>query len=149
MDFGWQRGVTALTVAVAHETWLGGRSTFEVPWPPGPDGSKVLTKAIQTMSRIPKFTMTEQVSSGPGANSPASTFRVPNPFFISEEVYARGGATDVRVLPTPDNDLTRLVLFLPGSFMWYELWVDSAHRLCRELIVNPGHRIERTFSYER
>lgn len=147
MDFGWKRGVTALTVAVAHETWLGGQSTFEVPWPPGPDGSKVLTKVIETMGGILEFTMTEQVSSGPGATSPTNTFRVPNPFFISEEVYARGGATDVRMLPTPDNASTRLVLFLPGSFMWYELWIDSAHRLRRERIINPGHRIERTFSY--
>jgi hypothetical protein len=45
-------------------------------------------------------------------------------------------------------ELDQLVLYLPGSFMWYRLWVDSQNRLTRELIVNPGLRIERTFSYE-
>lgn len=148
MDFGWPEGSIDVTVAVSHGTWQGGIANFSVPWPPGPDQTNLLDKVIQTMKDIPRFTLTEQVSSGPGATAPPRTFEVPNPFFISEEVYARGGATDMRRLPSSDPELTELILYLPGSAMWYKLWFDANYRLRRELIINPGHRIERSFDYE-
>jgi copper transport protein len=148
MDLAWQEGATALAVALSHESWTGGEAEFEVPWPPGQEASARLEEVIDVMGSIPSFTMTEEVSSGPRATSSAGSFQMPNPFFIKEEVYANGGAVDVRALPGSEPEITQLVLYLPGSFMWYRLWVDSQNRLTRELIVNPGHRIERTFSYD-
>jgi copper transport protein len=148
MDLAWPEGVTAVSVSVSHAQWLGGEVDFEVPWPPLRDASERLQRVIDTMGAIPSFTMIEEVSSGPGATFSTGSFRMSNPFFISEEVYANGGATDVRVLPGSDPEVTELVLYLPGSNMWYRLSVDAEDRLTRELIVNAGHRIERTFNYE-
>ena len=148
MDVNWSEGVTSFSVSVSHDEWLGGEAEFEVPWPPGEDASERLEAVIEAMGELPAFTMTERVSSGPDATFSTGRFRMTNPFFITEEVYANGGATDVRLLPGSEPGITEIVLFLPGSFMWYKLSVDDRNRLVRELIVNPGHRIERTFSYD-
>ena len=36
---------------------------------------------------------------------------------------------------------------VPGSGIWYRMWIDGKDRLTRELILDPGHRIYRQFSY--
>lgn len=72
---------------------------------------------------------------------------MPGPQFVEQEVYAAGGASDVRPVPAAAG-ARALTLYIPGSAMWYRLWIDAEHRLWRELIVNPGHRIERSFAYE-
>ena len=148
MDMTWPDGVTSFEVSVSHDEWLGGAVEFDVPWPPGEEASERLEAVIEAMGEIRAFTMTERVSSGPEATFSTGAFGMTNPFFITEEVYANGGATDVRLLPGSEPGITEIVLFLPGSFMWYKLSVDDRNRLVRELIVNPGHRIERTFSYD-
>ena len=148
MDVAWPEGITRISVAASHELWTGGEVEFEVPWPIGEEASERLEAVIEEMGSIPSFTMTEEVSSGPDATFSSGSFRMPNPFFISEEVYANGGATDVRLLPNREPGISELVLFLPGSLMWYKLWIDDENRLTRALIVNPGHRIARTFTYD-
>lgn len=62
------------------------------------------------------------------------------------ELYANGGATDVRSLPA-DTGFGALTLSIPGSQMWQRLTFDKHGRLHDQLIINPGHRIERSFTY--
>ncbi|MGH2601804.1 MAG: copper resistance CopC family protein, partial [Dehalococcoidia bacterium] len=146
MGFAWQDGITHLTAALSGGTWSGGTVQFGVPWPPGPEDPELLDRVIRTMRAQPEVVMTEQVSSGPDATAPAREFRLSGEQFVQTEVYAAGGATDIRRLPEEDG-LTVLSLYIPGSFMWYQFWIDADERLRRQLIINPGHRIERRFAY--
>ena len=67
--------------------------------------------------------------------------------FISREVYANGGAVDIRSY-SRGRGLTDIELSLPGSQLWQQLTIDETGRLRHEVIVDPGHLIERTFSYD-
>jgi hypothetical protein len=93
----------------------------------------------------PEFTLVERVSSGPGMSA-ENTFLITGDTFMELELYAAGGATDIRLVPGRDNERT-LVFYLPGSSLWYSFELDAADRIQREVIVSPGHVIERTFSY--
>jgi len=64
---------------------------------------------------------------------------------VASEPYSEE-VTDVRPLPRA-GPLAEFVLYARGEFIWAHLWVDGRHRLRREVIIAPGHRIERTFSY--
>ncbi len=114
--------------------------------PPAPEDPHLLTRVIDTMRAQPKISMTERVSSGPGMTAGPYPVRFTGVQFVAQEVYAAGGAVDVRPLPA-GRDRRVLILYLPGSAMWYRLEVDPQNRLQTETILNPGHLIERTFRY--
>ena len=59
------------------------------------------------------------------------------------ELYAAGGTSGVRPWPGGSG----LTLFVPGSYVWYSLGTDSAGRIVSEVVVSPGHLIERQFRY--
>lgn len=44
--------------------------------------------------------------------------------------------------------LTELVFSLPPSKLWYRMWIDDRYRVRRQVLVNAGHRITRTFDYD-
>lgn len=93
-----------------------------------------------------RIQMTERVSSGLGGTS-ESTVVLTGKQFASEELYAAGGATDVRTLPSAPGTRT-IVGYLPGSAIWFRLVIDVEDGWLRhETIVSPGHQIERTFRY--
>ncbi|MGH2732160.1 MAG: copper resistance protein CopC [Actinomycetota bacterium] len=146
MRFNWSPGPTELRVTVSGGEWVGGTARVQVLWPPGADGSDPLATVIATMREQPEIFFSEQVSSGPGAEPPPRQFRLSGPEFLAAELYAAGGARDIRLMPRR-GPYTELSLYIPGSAMWYRLSIDDQHRIRRELIVNPGHRIERTFEY--
>lgn len=146
MRFDWVAGLTELTVRVSGGEWVGGTARVELPWPPGAEASEVLANVIATVREQPEILFSEQVSSGPGAEPPPRQFRLSGVRFLGTELYAAGGSRDIRLLPRR-GPYTELSLYLPGSAMWYRLSIDDQHRIRRELIVNPGHRIERSFEY--
>jgi len=144
MRVKWPLGTTYLHMQVGTKRWSGGALTFAVSWPPLPLNPQLLTRVIATMRVQPIVALSERVTSGPGASS-QHAFRLPGRSFTASEPYT-ARVTDVRSLPT-SHGLTQLVLYLPGSNIWGHLWIDARHRLHREVIVTPGHLIERTFSY--
>jgi len=92
-----------------------------------------------------RIQMTERVSSGLGGVS-ESRVVLTGKQFTSQELYASGGATDVRQLPSAPGTRT-IVAYLPGSSIWFRLVIDAKNRLRHETIVSPGHQIERSFRY--
>ena len=46
--------------------------------------------------------------------------------------------------PTGSSNVTMVV---PASYVWYSLETDGSDRLQSEVIVSPGHLIERRFQY--
>lgn len=89
--------------------------------------------------------MVERVSSGPQISA-ENTFPITGEMFMELELYTAGGATDIRPVPTLDGSQA-LTLYLPGSSIWFYLELDLKNRIQREVIVSPGHLIERTFTY--
>lgn len=145
MSFAWPTGTTRFTATVSAPDWPGGSAELELPWPPGPEATALLNRVVETMRAQPEVRFTERVSSGPGMASGPYPITLAGASFIERELYVASGADDVRLLPG-DAEPRSLVLFLPSSWMWYQLWFDANYRLQREVIVNPGHLIERTFS---
>jgi len=143
--FRWQAGSTELAVSVSSGEWGRGTARFSVPWPPGSRASRLLDRVVRAMQEQPEVEMTERVSSGLGAAS-EYTATLTGRQFVAQELYAAGGATDVRKIASSRRTRT-IVAYLPGSWIWYRLEIDETGRLLRETVVSPGHLIERTFGY--
>ncbi len=146
VTFPWQRGSTTLTVSVAAKGWAGGSVDFAVPWPPQTEDPALLARAIQAMRSQSTVTFSERVSPSVGGAS-VSTATMSGPQFVAQEIYAAGGASDIRPAPASDG-LRALTLYISGSSIWYRLEINGQDRLQRETIVDPGHLIERTFAYD-
>ncbi|MGH2590682.1 MAG: CopD family protein, partial [Actinomycetota bacterium] len=144
--FRWQEGSTQLAMTVTSGEWGRGTARFSVPWPPGPRGFRLLDHVVAVMRAQPEIELTERVSSGLGAAS-EYTATLTGRRFVAQELYAAGGATDVREIPTSRQRTRTIVAYLPGSWIWYRLEIDETGRLVRETVVSPAHHIERTFRY--
>ena len=147
MKTRWGAGVTRLQVTAAARRWAGGTAVLGISWPPSPDATAELAQTVAAMRAQPAVDISEHVDSGPGSSDPSTgAVTLTGDGFMDGELYADGGATDVLVLP-PANGLERLTLSIPGSQMWQQLSIDAQHRIRHQIIINPGHRIERDFEY--
>lgn len=145
MEFPWQDGLTALTATISHPQMEGGVVDFSVPWPPRPAPPKLLQTVLSRIRAQRTIQVAETVTSVPGAAVPNLT-PVSGDFFAGQELYAAGGAANVNLMPARRGRKS-VTLFIPGAGQWYRLWLDERNFLQRELIVNPGHRIERGLRY--
>lgn len=144
MHFRWSRGPTRLQVHVNTAEWRGGNLSFVVPWPPLPLLRHGLAKVIARMQAQPSLILTERTSSAPNTSF-VHTLRASGRQFIASEPYG-AGVPAVRPLPARRGE-RQWVLYLSGSDIWVHLWIDRRYRILREVIVDPGHLIRRTFSY--
>jgi len=145
IQFPLRRGVTVVSADISSSTWQGGNVRFAVPWPLPREQPTLLARVAKAMRAVPNLALTEAVTSGPGSGTPAATYGLSGRQFMQTEVFA-GGAVDVRPLGWRGG-LTEVAFAFPGSSIWYRIWIDRRYRLRRELILDPGHRIARTFSY--
>lgn len=144
MPFRWLPGPTRLRLRVNTREWRGGSLSFIVPWPPLPPHGQLLGKVIARMQAQPSLLLTERTSSTPNTSF-AHTWRASGRQFVASEPYT-ARVSDVRPLPSR-RGLRQLVLYLSGSDIWVHLWIDDQDRVRREVIVDPGHLIQRTLSY--
>ena len=140
-------GTTRIRANVSARDWRGGEVEFKVPWPLPAEDPALLRRVVQAMRQVPVLDLSERVSSGPSSAATPASYRMSGKAYLATETFG-GGAADVRAIGH-QNDLTELAFALPGSNLWYRLWVDTALRIHREQIVAPGHLITRTFSYPR
>jgi copper transport protein len=145
--FPLRPGVTVVTARVSSNKWKGGEVRFALPWPLAPERPALVRRVGAKMRALPSLSLTEQVTSGPGSRTPQAAYSLSGRQFMQTEVFG-GGAVDVHSLGTR-NGSTQFVFAVPGSNIWYRIWVDRRYRLRRELIIDPGHRIFRTFRYGR
>ena len=143
--FALKPGTTQLKAKVSSSQWKGGVARFAIPWPLAPERPALVRRVAATMRALPSLTLTEQVSSGFGSKTAPAAYSLSGRQFMQSEVFG-GGAVDVRSLGRR-NGLSELAFAFPGSNIWYRIWVDRRYRLRRELIIDPGHRIYRTFRY--
>lgn len=138
-------GRTQITVHIASSLWRGGDATFEVGSPIPPLAAALLARVAHTMRVLPSLEVTEQVTSGPGSSTVPATYTLAGKQFMQTEVFG-GGGVDVREI-SQQRGVRELSFAVPGSSIWYRMWIDGKNRLTRELILDPGHRIYRTFHY--
>ena len=140
VPYKWSSGNTHVTLQVAAKQWRGGNLAFDVPWPPLPQDPGLLSPVVAAMTAQPSLHLDEQVVSGPGAASRDSGTQSGTRFMASEPY----GPQTAGVRALPDGSL---VIWEPGSWIWVRLWLDPQHRIRREVIVDPGHLIQRTLAY--
>ncbi len=140
-------GVTTITAHVSAPGWQGGDASFDLLAPLPAAEPQLLGRAILAMRRVPLLDLIERVSSGPSSAAAPAGYRLTGKAFLATEAFA-GGAVDVRRLAR-EGALTAFAFALPGSNIWYRLWVDHTFRIRREQIISPGHWIRRTFTYPR
>jgi hypothetical protein len=122
--------------------WTDGTVQLDLHWPPPSTQPELLDQVIAAVRNVDTLTLTETVSSGPGAEA-TSTATISGDAFIDLEVYAHGDIDQVSVLPGGGG----IRLYLPGSRILIDLHLDDQNRILRERIVSPGHEITRDFTY--
>ncbi|MGH8945050.1 MAG: copper resistance D family protein, partial [Acidimicrobiia bacterium] len=135
-------GTTTLNMEVTSRQWTDGTVQLDLRWPPPHPQPELLDRVIAAMRTVDTLTLTETVSSGPGAEA-TSTATISGDAFIDLEVYAEGDIDQVSILPGGDG----VRVYLPGSRILIDLHLDSQARILRERIVSPGHEITREFTY--
>ena len=141
----WSNGITHLTVTVTNPDADGGVAQLDVNWPPGPDATALLTQAVAATRTAGAITVTETISSGPDATFGPGNLTTTGEDYISSSPFSNG-ADDIYQLPA-DDALTVITFVVTGTGTWHQLWIDELHRISRETLVDPGHRIDRTITY--
>ena len=142
----WSNGITHLTVTVTNPDADGGDAQLDVNWPPGPDATDLLSQAVAATRAAGAVTVTETISSGPDATFGPGDLTTTGDDYISASPFSNG-ADDIYQLPA-DGGLTVIAFIVTGSGTWHQLWIDDLHRIRREILVDPGHRIDRTITYQ-
>jgi copper transport protein len=142
----WPHGVSTVTLKVSADAWAGGTTALNISWPPTPAPAQ-LKSIVQTMRRVPAFTLHEQVTSdtNQGLGTP-SQLALSGPRFLSSEPYGSGIAPTVTV-PTKNGEETTLALAYPAEGVYALLTVAATGRIQRETLAAPNHLITRTFVY--
>ncbi|HUP72395.1 MAG TPA: CopD family protein [Acidimicrobiales bacterium] len=141
----WPDGLSTITVTVQSDDYEGGTTTLSVPWPPGSDAHDLLARAIAATRAAPQMRVTETVNSGPNATSGPYQLTTTGPAFIASLPYANG-ADDVRQL-TDNDGLTVIAFTVSGSNTWHQLWIGNDDRIRRQVLIDPGHRVEHDIKY--
>ena len=141
----WSNGITHLTVTVTNPDADGGDAQLDIVWPPGPDATDLLSQAVASTRTAGTVTVTETISSGPDATFGPGDLTTTGDFYISSSPFSNG-ADNIYRLPT-DGTLTVIAFIVTGTGTWHQLWIDDLHRIRRETLVDPGHRIDRTITY--
>ena len=141
----WSNGITHLTVTVTNPDAEGGDAQLDIVWPPGPDATDLLSQAVAATRRAGAVTVTETISSGPDATFGPGDLTTTGDDYISSSPFSNG-ADDIHQLHA-DDGLTVIAFIVTGTGTWHQLWIDDLHRIRRETLVDPGHRIDRTITY--
>lgn len=142
----WANGITTLTATVTDPDADGGSVRIHVAWPPGPDATDLLAKAIAATAAAAHVTVTESVSSGPANTTGPGDLTVSGADYIDASPF-KAGADDVHQ-QSDDGGLRVITFAVSGTGTWHELWIDDTNRIRRETLVDPGHRIDRNITYQ-
>lgn len=141
----WTDGTTRFTVSVTNPDADGGTAQLAVVWPPSPEASAILAQAIAATRATGAITVTETVSSGPTATLAPGNLATTGNDYIAASPFSNG-ADDVHELATQDG-LTVITFIVSGTGTWHQLSIDDQHRIRTEILVDPGHRIDRFITY--
>lgn len=143
----WPVGRSALSLDVQASGWTGGQTRLTVPWPPQPDAA-ILPRVLAAMRAAGPIVVHEVDTSNTTGPSFPITAHLSGAQFLTSEPYGASGTGGVVVL-THLAGLTEIAFAFTPQNYFFRLWLDSADRIVREVVVSPSHLIIRTFSYGR
>jgi hypothetical protein len=136
------RGETLLIASAEADGWKGGTTSLELRWPPAEEDPALFERMRRAVADVDELVVIEQSGSDPipgAAGAPMS-----GETLVQLMPWAGGGVTDVRPVP---GEPGRFTFYLPGSYMWFDVTVDTHDRLVYQRLVNPGHDIRYRFRY--
>ncbi len=146
VNHDWRAGTTTLSITINEGDYAGGTAHLRVQWPPGPDATQLLTETVAATRAATQITLSESVTSDSSIQPDPGTIKISGADFISQEPFANGG-DDVHQL-ADDNGLTTITFTVPASNIWVQMWIDpQTKRIAKEMIIDPGHRIEHALTY--
>ena len=144
VDHEWRNGTTVVHVNPSGSDGGNATSQLEIAWPPV-DASGAPDGALRQFRAVAMVHVVQTDSSGPGATSAPYALDVTSEYMVEQSPYPQR-PTDVTGVDD-DREGRRLQLWRPGSSTWIEMHIDRSGRLMDDVIIDPGHRIERTYTY--
>ena len=144
VDHEWRNGTTVVHVDASGSDEGNATSQFEVAWPPI-DASAAADGALRRFRAVAMVHVVETDSSGPGATAAPYALDVTGEYVIEQSPYPQRPTNVTGV--DDGRGGRRLQLWLPGSSTWIEMHIDRSGRLVDDVIIDPGHRIERIYTY--
>lgn len=145
LPVSWHDGTNPVSLKVAATGWSGGLVTLPVSWPQR-TGDPLLTRTVDTMRKVPSFTLYESVTSdttsGPAA---VSRFPLSGPAFLATEPYGNGRATYAAASGQGDGLI--LAVGYSSESTQAQLTLDAEGRIAQETLTAPNHLVIRTFVY--
>ena len=144
VDHEWRNGTTVVHVDASGSDEGNATSQLEVAWPPI-DASAAADGALRRFRAVAMVHVVETDSSGPGATAAPYALDVTGEYVIEQSPYPQRPTNVTGV--DDGRGGRRLQLWLPGSSTWIEMHIDRSGRLVDDVIIDPGHRIERIYTY--
>lgn len=144
VDHSWRPGTTGLHVTTRGSDGGNANSNLTVAWPPL-DATDSASAALARFAAVAMVHVVETVSSGPLSQSSTDEFDLSGDQILAASPFPRR-PTGVVATPAPTGQ-QRLRFWMAGSSTWVELRLDGRGRLVGDAIIDPGHRVERTYSY--
>ena len=144
VDHEWRNGTTVVHVNASGSDGGNAVSRLEITWPPV-DASGAADGALRQLRAAAMVHVVETDSSGPGATSAPYPLDVTGKYMVEQSPYPQH-PTNVTWVDDGRGGC-RLQLWLPGSSTWIEMHIDRSGRLMDDVIIDPGHRIERIYTY--
>ena len=144
VDHEWRNGTTVVHVNASGSDGGNATSRLDIAWPPV-DASSAADGALRRLRAAAMVHVVEADSSGPGATSAPYALDVTGKYLIEQSPYPQRPTNVTGV--DDGRGGRRLKLWLPGSSTWIEMHIDRSGRLTDDVIIDPGHRTERTYTY--
>lgn len=126
-------GSASLTVDAATDTWNGDRVVFDVPWPL-PPAQTALARTFDTMAKVERFTLDEQVTSDTTRpNPPAARLVLAGKEFLSAEPYL--GQLAGRRPPGGTEGRLRFAFGVADKY-YVDLTLDGQGRVYRQVLIS-------------
>ena len=144
VDHEWRDGTTVVHVNASGSDGGNATSRLDIAWPPV-DASSAADGALRRLRAEAMVHVVETDSSGPGATSAPYALDVTGKYMIEQSPYPQRPTNVTGV--DDDRGGRRLQLWLPGSSTWIEMHIDRSGRLIDDVIIDPGHHIERIYTH--
>lgn len=142
----WLRGKNIVDLNIKAGGWQGGRTSFDVPWPPQ-DGQQAFDRMRKAMTRQSTLVLTEHVTSNTqSSQSMSSTLTLTGREFLNAQPYRSGAVSSVTILDQTDRG-TELGFALAAEGIYVRLVIDRQGRIISERTLTPNHLISRSFVY--
>ena len=142
--FTWSPGTTHVNIDAVAPGWSGGHLAFSIAWPPGLQTPGLWRHALSVMGHRSTIVEHETVVTGPGATA-HNVYHLTGAQWLSSLPYSKA-VPDVRLLGS-EGGVHEVIVYLPASLIWADVWLSQNGTFLREVIIDQGHKIVHTYGY--